>query len=175
MRVFDRGRMKKIWTIRRYASHDDFLAGKPSAVPDGKTGKLLPAMSKIHGNVLLNEGIAELLDLACGLGTPTNFGNSNAYLGVGDDTTAESASHTGLQAATNKLYVAVDASYPQRASQTVTWRGTFDIDQANFNWREFTVANGSSNTAKNLNRKVSTQGTKASGQVWTLDLSITVS
>lgn len=154
---------KTAWTIRRYANDEAFQRGEPYGE------------SKIEGNLLLNEGIGELWDLACGLGTPDAFSNANAYLGVGDSTTAESAAHTGLQAPTNKLYKAMEASYPQRSAQTVTWRSVFGSAEANFDWNEFTVANGNSDAAVNLNRKVSDQGTKASGQTWTLDLAIAFS
>lgn len=151
------------WMISRYADDAAFAADAPYDV------------SEFDGNLLLNEGIAELLDLGCGLGAPTSFANANAYLGVGDSSTAASASQTGLQASTNKLYKAMESGYPSRASQTVTWRSVFGSSDANFGWNEFTVANGNSDSAKNLNRKVDAQGTKASGQTWTLDLAITLS
>ena len=38
------------------------------------------------------------------------------------------------------------------AAQTVTWRAVFGTSVGNFAWQEFTVANGNSDTAKNLNR-----------------------
>ncbi|MBI1397053.1 MAG: hypothetical protein GC151_13840 [Betaproteobacteria bacterium] len=163
MQVAEKLAYKTLWTIRRYADDAAFERDDPFAV------------SEIDGNLLLNEGIGELLDLACGLGTPTNFGNTSAYIGVGDSTTAEAASQTDLQAASNKTYKAMSASYPQRSGQTVTWRAVFGSADANYAWEEFTIANGSSGTAKNLNRKVSSQGTKASGQTWTVDVSITLS
>lgn len=150
------------WTIRKYASDADFEAGKPFHT------------AEIDGNLLLNEGIGELLDILCGLGTPTAFSNANAYIGVGDSSTAESAAHTGLQASTNKLYKAMQASYPSRSGQTVTFRAVFTSAEANYAWNEFTIANGNSDAAKNLNRKVSAQGTKAAGQTWTVDVSVTL-
>jgi hypothetical protein len=150
------------WTIRKYASDADFEAGKHFHV------------AEIDGNILLNEGIGALLDLLCGLGSPTAFSNANAYIGVGDSSTAESAAHTGLQASTNKLYKAMQASYPSRSGQTVTFRAVFTSAEANWAWNEFTVSNGSSDASVNLNRKVSAQGTKASGQTWTVDVSITL-
>lgn len=165
---------KTKWTIRRYASTEKFLADLPEPVIGGD-GELLPAVSEIDGNLLLNEGIGELLDLACGLGSPTAFNNANAYLGVGDSSSAEAATQTGLQAATNKAYKGMETSYPSRSNQTVTFRSVFGGTDANFAWNEMSVANGNSDTAKNLNRKVSAQGTKASGQTWTLDMSITLS
>ena len=161
--VHDALRYQTQWVIRRYADDDAYARGEAFEV------------SRIDGNLLLNEGIAALLDLGCGLGSPTAFSNANAYIGVGDSNTAEAAGQTGLQASTNKAYKAMESGYPQRSSQTVTWRGVFGSSDANFVWAEFTVANGNSDAAANLNRKVSAQGTKASGQTWTVDLAITLS
>jgi hypothetical protein len=128
------------------------------------------------GNLLLNEGINELWTILCTASSGTKFDNTNAYLGVGDDTTSESASQTGLQASTNKLYKAMDSGFPTSGtSQLATWRSTFGASDANFNWNEFTVANGNSDASVNLNRKVSNQGTKVSGQQWQLSLQITLS
>ncbi|MCC7413321.1 MAG: hypothetical protein IT495_17025 [Gammaproteobacteria bacterium] len=174
MQIHDQLQYRTQWTIRRYASHADYLAGAPSPVEDALTGELLPAESRVDGNLLLNEGIGELWDLACGLGSPTAWSNANARLGVGDSNTAAAASQTDLQATTNKTYKAMEASYPQRAAQTVTWRSVFGSTDANYAWEEMVVDNGAG-AAKTLNRKVSAQGTKASGQTWTLDLSITLS
>lgn len=131
--------------------------------------------SVIHGNLLLNEGINLVWTLVAG-GSGTAFNNSNSYLGVGDSSTAESASQTGLQASTNKLYKAMDTGYPTYGtSQKITFRSTFGGSEANFAWNEFTAANGNSDSATNLNRKVSAQGTKTSGQTWQLTLEITLS
>lgn len=162
MHLADKLHYKTKWTIRRYASDDAFAADQPYDV------------SEIDGNLLLNEGIGELWDLAIGVGTPTAFNNANARLGVGDSSAAEAATQTDLQAATNKTYKAMSASYPSRAAQTVTWRAVFASADANYAWAEFTVDNGAT-ALKTLNRKVSAQGTKASGQTWTLDLQITLS
>lgn len=150
------------WTITRYA---DALAALRNQPYD---------QSYIHGNLLLNEGITALLNLLTG-GAATTFSNANAYIGVGDSSTAASASQTGLQAASNKTYKAMQASYPAISGQTVTFRSQFATSDANYAWNEFTVASGSSDAATNLNRAVSAQGTKASGQTWTVDVAITFS
>lgn len=131
-------------------------------------------LARIDGNLGLNEGIGVLLTLLIGTGG-TVFSNANAYTGVGDSSTAASATQTGLQAATNKLYKAMDTSYSSISAQTCTWQSTYQSADANFAWNEFTVANGSSDASTNLNRKVSSQGTKASGQVWTLQIAVTQS
>lgn len=153
---------KREWTITRYADDEAYKRGEPYSV------------SKIDHNLLLNEGITALLNLLTGA-AETAYSNANSYIGVGDSNTAASAAQTGLQAATNKTYVAMEATYPQISGQTVTWRASFGTSDANYNWREFTVINGSSDTADNLNRVVSDQGTKASGQTWVCDCAITIS
>jgi hypothetical protein len=150
------------WTIARYASALDVLKTNPYDV------------SHIHGNLLLNEGITALLNLLTG-GAETAFNNAGAYIGVGDSNTAASASQTGLQAASNKTYKAMQATYPIISSQSVTFRSQFTTSEANYAWEEFTIANGNSDSADNLNRKVSAQGTKASGQTWTIDAVLTFS
>jgi hypothetical protein len=125
----------------------------------------------IPGNLALNEGITAVANLITGA-AETAFSNAAAYLGVGDSTDVAVATQTGLQAATNKLYKVMDATYPQISSQTIIWRSTFTTAEANFDWREVTVANGNSDSADNLNRKVSTIGTKTSSMEWTLELRI---
>ena len=128
---------------------------------------------KFEANLALNEGLQELIDIICGLGTPTKWDAANARLGVGDSNTAEAATQTGLQAATNKVFKAMDASYPVRTNQTVEWRATFGSSEANFAWEEYTIVNAATDEGKNLNRKTASKGTKSSGETWTLSLSIT--
>ena len=109
--------------------------------------------------------------LAAG-GAGTALSNANARIGVGDSTAAEAASQTGLQAATNKTYQAVDASYPTYGkSQQIVFRSTFGGSSANYAWNEFTVDNGTTS----LNRKTSTQGSKTSGQIWQITTTISLS
>lgn len=129
---------------------------------------------EFEANIALNEGLQELIDLICGLGSPTKWDNANARLGVGDSNTAESASQTGLQGA-SKAFKAMDSGYPQRSGQTCEWRATFGPAEANFSWQEFTVVNAADDSGKNLNRKVADKGTKTSGETWTLSLQITFS
>ncbi len=161
--VPDSGKAKSRWVIRRYADEAAYLEGK------------YYSLSEIAANVLLNEGITEALKLIAGLPADA-YSNTNAYLGVGDSNTAAAAAQTGLQAGSNKAYAAMASGYPSVSAQTVTWRAVFGSGAANFAWKEFTVNNTSSDdTGDNLNRKVSDQGTKVSGQVWTLDLQITLS
>jgi hypothetical protein len=126
-----------------------------------------------HSNLALNEGLGELIDLICGLGSPTKWDNTHAYLGVGDSNTISEATQTGLQASINKTYKPMDTGYPQRTNQTVEWRATFGSQDANYTWEEYTVANAADDSGKNLNRKVAGKGTKVAGETWTLSLQIT--
>lgn len=162
MKLTESFQYKTEWLIRKFADDGAFFTDQPFEE------------IRIDGNLLLNEGITALLTLLTG-GGGTAFNNAGSYIGVGDSTTAEAASQTGLSAATNKLYVGMAATYPIVAAQTVTFRSVFAAAQANWAWQEFSVANGSSDAATNLNRKVSNQGTKVNGQVWTVDVAITIS
>jgi hypothetical protein len=160
--LMERGKVKSAWRIEKYADREKYERGEPYEVLE------------FEGNCLLNEGINLLWTLVCG-GSGTPFNNSNAYIGVGDSSTAASATQTGLQG-TNKLYKGMDSGYPTYGSnQRAVWRATFAETEANFTWNEITVANGNSDTATNLNRKVQSMGTKASGTVWVATLTVTLS
>jgi hypothetical protein len=103
----------------------------------------------------------------------TVLNNANAYLAVGDSTTAFSAAQTDLQAATNKVRVGMDATYPTRSSNVLTLRSTFGTGSANFAWDEWGVFNASSGVSM-FSRKVEALGTKTSAQSWVLTATITV-
>jgi len=165
---------KAVWRIARYKNEEDRRERKIYSPKEALKLFGVPQFTEIKGNCLLNEGINELWTILCSSGG-TKFDNANAYLGVGNSDTAEDATQTGLQGA-SKLYKGMESGYPTYGSdQKATWKASFGSGEANFAWKEFTVANGNSDTAKNLCRKVSDQGTKVSGQVWELTLSITLS
>jgi len=74
----------------------------------------------------------------------------------------------------------MDATYPSRATNVITFRATFSTGEANFAWNEWTVAAGATTASgsgfltgtTNLNRKVASLGTKSTG-TWTLTAQIT--
>ena len=103
----------------------------------------------------------------------TAFNNANAYIGVGDSTTAFNASQTDLVAASNKTRKAQDATYPQGSSNVLTFRSTFATGDANYAWQEWGVFNASSGGTM-LNRKVESLGTKTSAQTWQFTVTLTV-
>ena len=172
-------RMKTEWRIFKFKDPDGKIAKELQngvKVEDFilKHPEALIGVDKVFGNVALNEGLQAIINLICGLASPTLWNAANARLGVGDGTTTEDASQTGLQG-TNKYFKSMDSGYPQRSNQTAIWRATFGGTEANFAWNEFTVVNAADDTGVNLNRKVSAKGTKSSGETWTLELQITFS
>jgi hypothetical protein len=126
----------------------------------------------IPGNNLLWEGINTFWQLAAGQGSQTPYSNANARIGVGDSSTTFSGGQTGLQASTNFLFKGMDTGFPTSGSnQRIRFQSTFVGSEANFAWNEFSVDNGDT-ANKNLNRAVTVQGTKTSGQTWVCAIEI---
>jgi hypothetical protein len=104
----------------------------------------------------------------------TAFDNGNAYIGAGDSNTAFSASQTDLQASSNKLRKGMEATYPQRTDNVMTFRSLFGTSDANWNWLEWGIFNASS-AGTMLTRKQEDLGTKTSAQSWQFTAELTVS
>jgi hypothetical protein len=76
----------------------------------------------------------------------------------------------------------MNATYPSRSSQTVSFQSDFTTTEANYVWAEWSIAAGATTASgagfttgtTNLNRKVAALGTKASG-TWTLTAQVTFS
>ncbi len=121
-------------------------------------------------------------------GANAQFTNAQTRLAIGDSSTAFAASQTWLQAATNKWAQVMDATFPSAAAgppAIITFKITVAGGNANFLWNEFCTDNAGNSTSVTgasatlvggsaLNRAVSNQGTKTSGQSWALTLTITV-
>ncbi|HJS83599.1 MAG TPA: phage tail protein [Nitrososphaera sp.] len=101
----------------------------------------------------------------------TEFNNANAHIGVGNSSTAFSASQTDLQGG-SKFREAMDATYPQRSTNVITLRSTIATADANFAWNEWGVFNASSSGTM-LCRKVEAQGTKPSNESWQITVTLT--
>lgn len=157
----EKGLWNDRWVFRKYASKEAYLSNKP-----------FDETVIEKGNLLLNTGINEMWKLIIGSSTNT-FSNTKAQIGIGDSSTAAVASDTDLKG-TNKSYADMASSYPVAGtSQKVVFRAVFGENAGNHDWAEAVVKNKTSNIC--LNRLVSDQGRKASGQVWTVDLEITLS
>lgn len=126
----------------------------------------------VDGNLLVTAGLTALLTLLIG-GGGTAFNNANSYIGIGDSTTAAAIGQTDLQAATNKVRKAMDATFPSVASNVVTFRATFATSEGNFSIQEVGVFNASSSGTM-LNRKVTDLGTKTSASTLQVTCTITI-
>lgn len=118
---------------------------------------------------LTTSGRNEIADLIIGDGTP--YDASNAYIGVGNSTTAFAVGQTDLQGA-SKHRELVDTA-PVNSTNVLTFVATFESGDAVFDWEEFGIFNHAS-AGDMLCRKVADHGTKASGDVWEFTVAITV-
>jgi hypothetical protein len=163
------------WRVEKYANDEEYAAGNAYEVIERE------------GNLLMHGGASCLWECFIGNGTTTAdqtltyFSNARAALGVGDSTTAAAATQNDLQAASNKLRKAMEATYPQHTDGTasgnasITYRSAFGSTDANFAWQEWGVFNSATAaTGRMLNRKVESLGTKASGSTWTLTVTLSL-
>src|SRR5205814_1806490 len=105
-----------------------------------------PREDVVEGNLLMYGGLSCIWETLIGNGTTTAgqsltyFSATRAAIGVGDSTTTAAATHTDLQASTNKLRVGMDSSYPAHTDGTgsgaasLTFSATFSTSQGNFVW-----------------------------------------
>jgi hypothetical protein len=143
------------------------------------------------GNMLVYGGSSIQWQTLIGNGTTTAgqeltyFNNANAAIGVGDSSTAAALTQTALQAATNRLYKAMDATYPlhtdsdsSAGARDCVFRSTFATGDANWAWNEWGVFNSTThNTGRMMNRVASAGllGTKTSSATWVLTVTLTMS
>jgi len=183
-KISDSIKMKAQWRIDKFRDPRDEIskllkAGLSIAEAVKRFSAAYLGFETIKGNIAVHEGLYLLTGRISGIDVATAIWDAaNANLGVGNSNQAEVDEDTTLIGA-SKLYKTMDGTYPQRAAadtaedQFVEWRSTFGSAEANFAWEEYTVSNTTADTGKNLNRKTSSKGTKASGESWTLSLKIT--
>ena len=152
---------KAVWHITKYASDEDYKAGK------------FYEKVRFDGNALVNEGINYVLTMiGTDAKTGTPFSNAGALLIVGTGSGAADPSDT-VATFTAGVAVAMEAGFPTYGtSQKITWKSSFGSAVANQAWAEFGVLNGADDEL--LNRKVEDEGTKTAGQTWELSLEITL-
>lgn len=78
------------------------------------------------GNLVLYGGASVIFECLIGnggAGSLSYFNNANAQIGVGDSGAAEAYTQTDLQAASNKTYKPMDATYPVHADSSGTSAG----------------------------------------------------
>ena len=167
-------------TIEKYNNREDLEKG----VCDIK---------EVRGNILLIEGVRAIWERLAGYGDPmpAAFNESNSHIGIGgpqqvpegdagggelDQATNEA---TGLRADTdadapdNVLnYQPMMTGFPVIEDNRMTFKSEFSELDANGIWHEWTVANGDSNAAINLNLKNEPMGEKFEGAIWRITVEI---
>ena len=134
---------------------------------------------EIDGNLLMYGGASALWDLFSGGGNVTPFDDTNAYLEVGDSTTAAAATQTTLQG-TNKSRKPMSAGYPQHTDGTtsggasIIYRAVWADADAVFDWNEWGLFNAASG-GRMANRKVAALGLKPNTQSWQLTVTLSAS
>jgi hypothetical protein len=161
--IADRNKIEHaVWKIRKFANDEAYRLNNPFEEVS------------FEGNALVNEGINYLWTIVATdakTGTPWSNANANLIVGTGSGGEAPGDVEGTFTAGVKKV---MDATYPTYGtSQKVTWKSTYGSGDANQVWAEFGVLNAAS-SGKLLNRKVSAQGTKTSGQTWELILQITL-
>lgn len=121
---------------------------------------------------------ALLISTGVGTGTARPYNSTGAYFVVGNSTATHATNQTWLQGASSTMK-SMDATYPSRATNVITFRATFSTGEANFAWNEWAIWNSTSTTDANanmLNRKVEdpSLGTKTSAQSWQITADITI-
>jgi len=170
---------------RKFAVEEDLIAKGIKGLELERRGRLIlarfgiqPLLEKLGFNTLVNGGTAIMLDGLIGAGI-TAYNNANAALGVGDSSAAFALGQTNLQGAVNvtdRIRKAMDATFPSRAANVVTFRSTFATGDANFQWNEWAIFNAvADGSGTMLNRSVVNLGTKTSAASWQLTSTLTQS
>lgn len=161
-------------TVRKYWG--DWTAEQ---IANGEAGDAYEVV-ETEGNELTYGGASALWDTLIGGGTVTVFDNTNAYIGVGDSSTAFAATQTDLQAASNKTRKGMEAGYPDHTDGTgsgaasIVFQAVFGTSDANYAWAEWGIFNASTG-GRMLNRKVVSMGTKTSAATWTVTATLSLS
>lgn len=136
-------------------------------------------------NLLANAGINRLESLLIGAGGQA-YDATHTAVGVGDGggtVPTAAATDTDLAAivnAANRYFQVADATYPSQALQVVTIQATYATGNANFEWREWCIAQNAASganaaTAPLLNHKGIDLGLKTVAASWAFKVTITIS
>ncbi len=119
-------------------------------------------------NIVVDGGAELILKLVTGRQDGAHaYDEANAKIIVGTDSTGAVAGDTQLKGTTAES--SMERTYPQVSSRSMIFRSSFADGEANFEWREIGVSNGTTL----MNRKVVDMGRKQNG-TWTVQLTITL-
>jgi hypothetical protein len=172
------------WVSRKLGGE---AAGRPGFFqPKGRDFRTLGvapySITEGYPNSIVSTGWERVLQLAIG-GGGTTYASANCRIGVGTATAATTTAMIDLQAATGptgRYWAMLDAT-PTTSAGTATRRlsfvATFATGVANIAWQEEGIDQGVATgtgavVGQLLNRLVSNQSTKVSGQTWTATFSL---
>lgn len=152
------------WKLEKWHDENDKLQGKS---PD--------EIVYDSGNLVLDGGANEMLKVITGTFGGRPYSSANAYIFVGNNSTAESLSQTGVLATgSNRAYAVMDSGYPVVIGRDMIFQSSFGPKNANFRWMEMAITNGPLSNAVAMNRKVSQQMGTKDGGIWTLNITVSL-
>ena len=182
--IADLGHGTTLWRVDRWdADQTAWAVRRCQGQPDAADFKLLgvrPYETTEHlGNAVLQAGWARVLaNLTSVPASTAIFDATHTRIGVGDGSTAVNAvtdvDLSATSGSTHRWFQLVSGAPTIGGTipKTCAWSATFGTSDGNFTWSEFGIDNGtaSGNTvsAPLLNRALSAQGAKVSGQTWTV-------
>lgn len=116
---------------------------------------------------LTKTGLNYIINVLGGVKAPVSA--SNIVLCVGDGAAGFNASQNAL-VGTNTYQKALDIGFPIVETPKITFKTTFNTDEANFAWNEWGIYNKDENVL--LNRVVQSNGTKLMNQTWVLEVTL---
>lgn len=131
---------------------------------------------------LTNDGTKLIASALLGDGSYSLLDNSNAALGVGDDSASFSVDQSQLQAeknGTSSLRKGMTSGFPKRdpdgdgSESLLRFQSVFDTNEANFSWEEWCVANDISSGIM-FNREVENLDTKTSDYKWVFEIDLNI-
>lgn len=154
------------------------------------------APDEVHvepGNLLTTAGLNRMTSLFEG-GAGAVFSHADALIGVGyhggtstNDAAVGDTALAGDGSSSTAYYQPADTGYPSQSGGAISCNATFGSGVANFGWFEWglIIASGTITAGSTLasvgttpilvNHKIASLGVKASGAIWTLQATCTIS
>ncbi len=182
----ERGSGTTVWMVQRWGAgavrraQDRLQLVKPEPADFATLGIRPYSVTSTKGNLITNAGYSRIGNLFTNQGATQAFDATHCRIGAGNGVTAVAYADTDLSAAagsTNRWFQLVSGAFTIGGTRTWVVAATFGTADGNFTWQEFGIdqgtASGNTVTAILLNHALSSQGTKASGQIWTATATIT--
>lgn len=183
----DRGFGTTVWQVQRWnesqvkVAQDATGLVKPGPEDFARLGIDPYAVTQTTGNLITNAGYSRIGNLFSNQGATQAADATHTRIGAGNGVTAVAYTDTDLSAAagsTNRWFQLVSGAFTIGGTRTWSVSATFGTADGNFTWQEFGIDVGNTTSgnlvaALLLNHALSSQGTKASGQIWTATATIT--